>query len=125
VSGWYGLYELISHFQSLYVNKQLLRLLKLGDREMLLHTEHGSDIRNKNALWMNRMTLIKCLSTWIKSRHTCIHIYVQSIHPVHIAGRRDEILDQLLFPPSIFFLPKKNAKDVNLKSKTRTRADHQ
>jgi len=89
---WYGLYEAISQFQSLYVTKQLLRLMKLGDREILLHTEHGNDIRNNKsyAVWMNCMTLIKCSSSWINSRHTCIRICVYTC--VHIAGRRDEIL---------------------------------
>jgi len=127
MSGWYGLYEATSQFQSLYVTKQLLRLMKLGGREILLYTEHGNDIRNKKsyAVCINRMALIQCSSTWIKSRHTCIRICVQSIHVYKLLGGRMRSWTNCFFPPRYFSFRKRTAKDVNVKSKTRTRADHQ
>jgi len=52
-------------------------------------------------------------SGWTKSRHVYIRICVQSTH-VHVyASSRDEILDQLLFPPTYVFFQKRQAKDVN------------
>ena len=42
-----------------------------------------------------------------------IRICVQSTH-VHICGRRDEILDKLLFSLTYFSFQKKKAKDVNV-----------
>jgi len=48
-----------------------------------------------------------------KSRHMRIRICVQSTH-VYIRGRRDEILDKLLFSLTYFSFQKKKAKDVNV-----------
>jgi len=50
-------------------------------------------------------------SRWTKSRHTHIRICVQSTHAYVYAKRRDEILDQLLFPLTYFFFRKRKAND--------------
>jgi len=55
---------------------------------------------------------------WTKSRHICIRICVQSTHVYIYARRRDEILNQILFFFSIFFFPKRTAKDVNATQRT-------
>ena len=52
-------------------------------------------------------------SRWTKSWHICIRMCVQSTHVCVYARRRDEILDQLLFSLTYFFLRKRKAKDVN------------